>query len=192
MNSLKLSLGCLAIAAISATYSHAQQASPPGYWRTVTGHVLNPFPGKPGKLAVLFFVLTDCPISNGYAPEINHIISLYRPKGVTFYLVYEDPGIAPSQAERHLKEYGYSNPAILDPTHSLARRVHATVTPEAVLLGAADSLLYRGRIDDLMVDYGKARYKVQRHDLMLALDAVVAGKRVQLSRTTSIGCVIPQ
>jgi hypothetical protein len=40
--------------------------------RDVDGRPLKPFEPT-GPANVIFFIATDCPISNGYAPEIQHI-----------------------------------------------------------------------------------------------------------------------
>src|ERR1700674_1680278 len=43
-----------------------------------------------GRATVLFFIATDCPISNFYAPEIQRICGEYGTKGVACSLLYED------------------------------------------------------------------------------------------------------
>ena len=50
--------------------------------------------------------------------------------------------------------------------------------------------VYRGRIDDRYVDFGKYRPAPERHDLAEALDSVLAGKPVKIQQTKSIGCAI--
>src|ERR1700722_6569969 len=53
---------------------------------------------------VLFFVTTDCPLSNGYAPEMNHIEQAYVPRGVLFYAVQGDTTIPDEEVRRHARE----------------------------------------------------------------------------------------
>ena len=61
--------------------------------RGVDGRVLTPF--KPAQAAhVLFFVATDCPISNSYAPEIQSVCRDYAGRGVSCSLIYEDVEVA--------------------------------------------------------------------------------------------------
>ena len=50
------------------------------------------------RAAVLFFIAHDCPISNGYAPEINRICAEYSPQKVAFYVVYVEPELATAEA----------------------------------------------------------------------------------------------
>lgn len=140
---------------------------------------------------VLFFVGTDCPISNTYAPEIKRIIDHYTPQNVAFSLVYPDPDLAIVDAQKHAKAYGYTSPVQLDPGHRLTHQTGVTLTPEVAVLSPEGKLLYRGRIDDLYVGLGQRRYEATKHDLRLALDAIVQGKPAPQRFTSSIGCFIP-
>ena len=62
--------------------------------RTVSGGQVAPF-APAGKANVLFFVATDCPVSNSYAPEIQRVCREYGPRGVGCVLVYEDVDLHP-------------------------------------------------------------------------------------------------
>ncbi|MCS6865306.1 MAG: redoxin family protein [Gemmataceae bacterium] len=142
------------------------------------------------KAVVLIFIGYDCPISNGYAPEVIRLCKEYTAKGVAFCVVYADADIPIEQARQHAKEYGYNCPAILDPQMTLVRKVGATVKPEAAVLSPQGELLYRGRINNLYIDYGKKRPQPTQHDLKEALEAVLANKPVPVTRTRAIGCYI--
>lgn len=142
------------------------------------------------KAVVCVFVARDCPVSNAYAPEIERIIARYTPEKVAFSLVYSDPGTSPAAARQHAKEYGYTCPLLLDPSHRLVRRAGVTVTPEAAVFSPGGKLLYRGRIDDLYLGFGKRRPAATHHDLRDALDAVLAGRPVPTARTQAIGCFL--
>ena len=165
---------CLALAAFFCLTAPGARADPP------TG----------AKAAVFLFVARDCPISNAYAPEIRRIIARYAPQRVAFTLVYPDPDTSPAQARRHAKDYGLACLLLLDPLHRLVRRVGATVTPEAAVFAPGGRLLYRGRIDDLYLGFGKRRDHATRHDLCDALDAVLSGRPVPAPRTEAIGCFL--
>jgi thiol-disulfide isomerase/thioredoxin len=139
---------------------------------------------------VLFFVTTDCPLANGYAPEMNRIAQAYAAKGVLFYAVQGDTTIPDEEVRRHAREYGYRFPALLDPRQVLAHDTGATVTPEAVVLSAEGAVLYLGRIDNRVEDFGKLRISATEFDLRDALDAVLAGRPVPHPRTRALGCAI--
>jgi hypothetical protein len=79
------------------------------------------------------FVATDCPIANGYAPEIERLHLAYREKGVAFRLVFPDRDLAEDEVRRHLADYGITAPFMIDRDHALLKRAKATTTPEVVL-----------------------------------------------------------
>ncbi len=156
-------------------------------WPTADGSKVNPLLTKK-RPAVLLFMMTDCPISNMYAPEVNRIVKAYRSR-VAFTFVYVDASLTAASARKHNSEYGLSGTTVLDPTHSLAKRVGATVSPEVVVLDASGRIAYRGRIDDRVVTYGKIRPEPKQRDLRLTLDLLLAGKWIVKNRTAAVGCV---
>jgi hypothetical protein len=159
-------------------------------WTDSNGRKLRPLLQGDHKTTVFLFIMTDCPIANSYAPEVNRIMADYDPKGVAFYIVYVDPHPDTAAVRKHARDYGYRCTALLDPRHTLAQSVGATVTPEAVVVGADQAIVYRGRIDDRVIDFGKIRHRPNRQDLRLALDAVLEGRAVSVARTQCIGCFI--
>ena len=70
------------------------------------------------------------------------------------------------------------------------KQTGVTVTPEVAVLSADQKLLYRGRIDDRYIDFGKDRPEPTVRDLERALDAIVAGKPVPVAETRAIGCIL--
>lgn len=162
----------------------------------IDGRRLDPF--KPaGAASVIVFVATDCPISNSYAPEIQRICLDYRSRGISCFLIYEDLANASSggslneEVRRHLQEYRYADiPALIDGTRAVARRVKASITPQAVVIDREARIRYRGRIDNWYVAFGKRRQTATQHDLRDALDAVLKGHRVRQVETEALGCYI--
>jgi peroxiredoxin len=142
------------------------------------------------RAIVVFFVLTDCPISNGYVPEMNRIARDYAQRGIRTYAVMADLDKSSAELKKHATEFGYAFPVLVDPKQQLVRLAGATVTPEAAVLGSNGDVLYLGRIDNRAPDIATRRVQPTEHDLRRALDAVVAGKRVTPARTTAVGCAI--
>lgn len=142
-----------------------------------------------GKLAsVLIFYWHDCPISNGYAPELNRIFASQT--NFAFYVVQTDLQLSPLAATEHARQYDLRPPVLLDPQHQLVKLTKATVTPEAVILGTNAQVLYRGRIDNLFAAIGKKRSAATEHDLLDALDDLTAGRPVRKPETKAVGCLI--
>ncbi|MBO0857964.1 MAG: redoxin domain-containing protein [Chloracidobacterium sp.] len=146
---------------------------------------------KMARAVALFFIGAECPISNRYAPEINRIVAAYSTRGVAFYGVQSDPDTSAAAALRHALDYGFDFPMLLDPAQTLASRTGVILTPTAVILSPAGELLYRGRIDDRNLDFGKYRDVGVKSDMRIALDAVIAGLPVPEKYTKPIGCALP-
>ena len=139
---------------------------------------------------VLVFVTVDCPISNRYMPELQRLAARHGTNGVAFWLVYPDARLSVDQIRQHTNEFRCGLPVLRDPGHRLVRLAKATVTPEAAVFRARD-LIYRGRIDNRYVDFGKARPAATKHDLDEVLTQITAGRRVGRSVTRAVGCYIP-
>jgi hypothetical protein len=137
---------------------------------------------------VLVFMRSDCPISNRFAPEINRLAEEFGPRKVAFWRVYPAAADTADFVRRHTEEYRLAPPAALDAERRLARALEVSVTPEAVALAPGGKVLYRGRIDDRFVDYGKARAEPSRRDLAEALEEALAGRPVSTPETQAIGC----
>ena len=164
--------------------------------RGINGPMLRPF-APAGTANAIFFIQSDCPVSNWYAPVVQQVCRDYASRGVGCMLVYEDvdlgasPQILDEEVRRHLKEYRYSNmTAAVDRTRVVARHVNASVTPSVAVVDRAGAVRYRGRIDNAYADLGKPRRQVTSHDLRDALDAVVAGRPVRTPETQALGCFI--
>jgi mono/diheme cytochrome c family protein len=158
--------------------------------RDINGAEVAPLDNHDKKATVVIFITNDCPIANGYAPEIKRICSEFSAKGAAFYLVHVDASLTSAEAKKHASDFGYDCPVLLDPTHALVKALDAKVTPEAFVLSDSGKLLYHGRIDDKYIDFGKSRPEATTHDLRAALQAVLDGKPVAQAETKAIGCFI--
>ena len=57
------------------------------------GKLHQPSEWQGSKGVVLLFLGTECPISNGYAPEMARLASEFRARGILFYGVHCDPDV---------------------------------------------------------------------------------------------------
>jgi AhpC/TSA family len=148
---------------------------------------VDPF-AETGKIEVLLFARSDCPITKRYAPELQHIAHEFSREPVQFWLVFPDPSETPQEIQTTVSEYNFPGTPLLDPKHELVRIAHARIAPEAAVFDRSGKLLYHGRIDDLYVDIGKSRAAAQVHDLEDAIAAAIAGKPVREAETRAVGC----
>src|SRR5262249_11121397 len=133
----------------------------------------------------------QCPISNSYAPELARIRAEFQPRGAELFLVYADPERTPAELRAHRASFAADMPALRDPEHELARRAGATLTPEACVF-VRGKLVYRGRIDDRFVAFGKQRAAPTTRELRAALDAVLTGREPPAPWPPAVGCTIPE
>ena len=145
---------------------------------------------EPLVATVEFFISTDCPIANSYAPEIRRIQEKYQSKQITCLLVYPDPTLTEEEVKTHLADYALPMPYVIDADHTLVNRAGATTTPEVVLFDGKGELVYRGCIDNLYSQPGDRRHEATEQWLRDALEALLRGEKPAITRTEAIGCII--
>jgi len=145
------------------------------------------------QTVVLYFVATDCPVSNRTFPEMRRVREEFAARGVAFRYVYPNLGESPQGVRRHQAEFDAAGEALLDDHGVLTRMTHARVTPEAVVLrrtGAQWATVYEGRVDDRYVRLGLERPAAQNHFVERVVDEVLAGRAVEPAVGTPVGCAI--
>ncbi|MEM7515724.1 MAG: redoxin family protein [Planctomycetota bacterium] len=150
-----------------------------------------PAPWQAGRISVAFFITTDCPIANAYAPEISKIASDHAEGDFDFYLVHVDPDLTENAAAQHASDYALELTRLFDRDHRLVKSLGVTVTPEVCIVGPEAELLYRGRIDDLFPALGKKRWPPRTRDLRVALEALAQDLPVPEPWEQAVGCLLP-
>jgi len=164
----------------------------PGYGQAavdLAGKNVDPFREASGKVVVLVFLRSDCPISNRYAPTIQQISARYSGQAA-FWLVYPDKKESVASIREYLQAYGYKLPALRDPQHVLVEQSRVQVTPEVAVFDVRSQLVYHGRIDNWYEDFGRSRPAPTIHDLDDAIRAALSGKPPALGVTDAVGCYI--
>lgn len=155
----------------------------------LAGNPQDPLKTAAGKVVVLVFVRTDCPISNRYAPTIKRLSAEHAGKAA-FWLVYPSKSESAESIRKHKRTYGYKLPALRDPQHSLVKEGQVQITPEVAVFDASRHLVYHGRIDNLYEDIGRARSAATTHELSDAIEAALKGKTLTAGATPAVGCYI--
>lgn len=182
--SLRLALAAVAVLLFSFRLLGARQR---GF--DLGGSPVDPLKQAPGKVLVLVFVRTDCPISNRYAPLIQEISAKYV-EVAAFWLVFPDKNESPETIRSYLQEFGYKLPTLRDPEHALVNKSLVKVTPEVAVFDAKRKLVYHGRIDNLYQDFGRARQSATTHELADAIEATRKGVAPAVASADGIGCFI--
>jgi thiol-disulfide isomerase/thioredoxin len=153
------------------------------------GKTVDPFTSSGGRVVVLLFVRTDCPISNRYAPTIRKLHEKFQGKA-DFWLVYPDAGESASLIRTHDEQFHFAIPALRDVHRDLAKRAQATITPEAAVFDSAGKLVYHGRIDNGYEDFGRSRAAPTTHELDSAIRNTLEGKLAVPDHAQAVGCYI--
>jgi hypothetical protein len=152
----------------------------------LAGKAVNVFEHETAPAIVLVFLRTDCPISNRYAPELLRLQRQF--KNIRFWLVY--PNDEAAAIEQHLTTYGFTRlQALRDPQQTLVKLARAQVTPEAAVF-INGNLIYRGRIDDRVIAFGKQRPQPKQRELAATLTAVAQGTKLSFKEQPAVGCYI--
>jgi thiol-disulfide isomerase/thioredoxin len=155
----------------------------------LTGNPADPLQSSSGKVVVLVFVRTDCPVSNRYAPTIQRLSTQHGNKAA-FWLVYPSKADSPETIRKHLQDFGYKLPALRDLQHALVKQGRVQITPEVAVFDANRRLVYHGRIDNLYEDFGRARSAPTTHELDDAILAAINGKTLPADAIPAVGCYI--
>jgi thiol-disulfide isomerase/thioredoxin len=189
---LTLSLVGVAAAADEKVEAGAAPVSPARFLFALDldGKTHNIGDGDGYRAVAVVFLATDCPVSREYVPTLNRLAASLSDKPMKFYGVISDDTITRAQAVKFQKDFDIKFPVLFDASGEISDVLAPTHVPEAFVLDAAASVVYRGRIDDLYGEPGKKRPQATTHDLADAINAVVKGDPVAAARTTPVGCPV--
>jgi peroxiredoxin len=137
-----------------------------------------------GPVTVVTFVSTQCPVSNSYNDRMNAIYKEYNARGVKFVFLNANGNEPAAQVADHARQH-FSFPVYKDENNVVADRFGASVTPEAFVIDDTGVVRYHGSVDD-----SQDVRRTQEPRLRNAIDAVLAGKKVERAETKAFGCSI--
>ena len=148
-------------------------------------------PPKDG-ISVLLFYSTECPISNAYSPTLNTLFDAFHSPAVKWTGICVDPDLSDADVKTHARDFGLKFPVVRDRNGALARKVGATMTPEAFVVDAQGQIRYHGRIDDQFAARRVRNANPTGSELKDALAAVLDGEEVKVPHVAAVGCPIPE
>src|SRR6185295_7072884 len=142
-----------------------------------------------GKIFVLVFTTTSCPLAQRYLPRLKDLSTQYRERGVQFISVNVGPDDSVKEVAYQALQQGIDFPFVKDFDGESVRALGAQRTPEVIVFDAQHKLRYRGRIDS---QYRLSGVKPSpgREDLKEALEDILAGRKVRVKETPVDGCAI--
>lgn len=181
----------LTLHAVASAAAPSDGANAPWSLTDLAGQTHQPFDEPTTRAIALVFITPDCPIANYYQPTLRKLGDEFAERGIPLFMIHSDPDVTADAAERHVAKFKIAAPVILDHDQSIARRVDAKITPEAIIVDRDGEILYRGRIDNFYEALGRKRRAATEHDFHNALAAVADGRPVANPVTKALGCHIP-
>ena len=171
-----------------------------GYGVRTDGRTVTSLAPVGTKAVVLFFVASDCPISNRTFPEMKRLQAMFAHRDVRFWFVYPNAGERAAEVQKHQAAYDADGEAMLDVSGRLVAMTGARVTPEiAVLVPGSDPtahgsddwrVVYTGRVDDRYLRIGQERPQATEHFGQRVLAEVLDGRKVEAATGAPVGCAI--
>lgn len=155
----------------------------------------------PGKVFVIFFTCNHCPTAQAYEDRMIQFTNDYKDKDVsvvaimpnsTLGVLLEEGGwtdLNDSYEEMQIryKDKGYNFPYLYDGDNQQVAIAYGPVTtPHVFVFDSERKLAYNGRLDAIEKP-GKGG---NSEDLRAAVDAVLAGKKVENPVTKAFGCSV--
>jgi peroxiredoxin len=137
-----------------------------------------------GRVTVLLFFSTRCPLSNAFNYRRNMLYNDFH-REVRVLLV--DPNANESLAEvsQYAKQTGFEMPVYRDVDGKLAERLGVRVTTDTFVLDRSAVMRYRGNIEN-----SPHPDRATQRGLRTALLSVLSGQPVTTAETRSIGCAV--
>lgn len=149
---------------------------------------------KDAKGFIIVFTCNTCPYSVANEDRIIALDKKYKSKGYPVIAINPNdpaaqPGDSMDKMKQRAKDKGFTFPYLLDAGQKVYPEYGATRTPHIYILekkGDKNVVQYIGAIDDSSRDPEAVKEKFVEN----AVDALLAGKKVEKTYTRAIGCSI--
>jgi hypothetical protein len=131
-----------------------------------------------------------CPIVRNAWPTFSEIRDRYRQKGVEFLMLNSNLQDDRSSVLREAEEFRMDVPILLDPTQTVGESLGLVRTSEVLLIDPGTwDIVYRGPLDDRLT-YERQKPAATQHYLSDAIDALLAGRPIEVRQRDALGCLI--
>lgn len=142
---------------------------------------------------VVAFMGVECPLAKQYASRLVELSELYGSQSVGFVGVDSNVQDSLEEMGHFARSHDINFPLLRDRDHEVANRFDARRTPEVFVLDRERTIRYRGRIDDqygFEQGTGYQRSEAKQEDLVDAVEALLAGREIEVTATEAPGCLI--
>lgn len=159
----------------------------------VSGNLVELDSIKSNTATVVMFICNHCPYVQHILKTLLNIVKIYQAVGVQFVAINSNdvthyPEDHPDKMRELAATYEWTFPYLYDETQEIAKKYHATCTPDFFVFNHALQCVYRGRFDD--TSPGKLHHPVTGNELRNALDNLLKNKPVSKNQFPSMGCNI--
>ncbi len=141
------------------------------------------------EIIVIFFTCNHCPYVIGSDEHTRKVANEFASKGVKFIGInsnsrntYEEDSF-PNMVKR-MEQHSFPWIYLYDESQEVAKTYGALRTPHFYVFNKNRELVYTGRSIDTPRDYTQAT----TNELVVALNELIAGKKLSMPMTTPIGC----
>lgn len=148
-------------------------------------------PGPRDSITVFIFMHDACVITQNYSLLLHQLHEEYSSDQLKFVGLFPDFSSKPENIEAFRKKYRIPFELKTDYFKTWTKKLGATVTPEVVVYRHSDdTILYKGRIDNMYARVGKKRTITTTSELKDALEAIRNGQPIAITETEAVGCLI--
>ncbi len=156
------------------------------------GNIVSPANFEESPALLVIFMCNHCPFVKHILSDLVSLAKEYQAKGVAVVGINSNdvanyPEDSPQMMAKLAEEAGFTFPYLYDETQEVAKAYQAACTPDFFLFDKERRLAYRGQMDD---SRPSNNIPVTGLDLIKAMDAVLAGRKVSNEQKPSIGCNI--
>jgi peroxiredoxin len=149
---------------------------------------------KSAKGFIIIFTCNHCPYAKAYEERIIALDKKYGPMGYPVIAINpNDPVAYPEDSyenmQKRAKDKGFTFPYLFDEQQTVFPQFGAVRTPHIYILSKKGSDMmveYIGAIDDNYEDASKVTIRYAEN----TVDALLAGKKPELTMTKAVGCSI--
>lgn len=162
--------------------------------KNVDGKMVSLAEFKEAKGFIISFTCNTCPYSVMYEQRIIDLDKKYASKGYPVIAINpndpkKNPGDSFDNMVERASEKNYPFPYLIDESQDVARNFGATNTPHMYIVqkeGEKYRVAYIGTIDN----NPKAADQATKHYIDDAMNDILSGKKIEVSKTKAVGCSI--
>ncbi|MEX1032961.1 MAG: redoxin domain-containing protein [Cellvibrionaceae bacterium] len=151
-------------------------------------HELHYFSDK--EAVVIMIHGNGCPIARNANHTYKDLRAKYASQGVEFLMLNANIQDNRKSIAKEAKEFDIDVPILVDDTQIVAESLGVERTADTFIVDPDNwKIVYRGALDDRL-GYETQKFEASEHYVADALDAMLAGEKVELAHTEAKGCIV--